>query len=185
MSNKKKPSQTFKMRADHTWRCKPGYTIFVADRGAVRFDFPKDWIIEHGPDAIKIVDMPPPDHTCSLSLSVFYLPVGVDWSELPVDQLLRDATSADTEHVLTRGDVHYEQRPDLELAWRESRFMDPEEQRPSYSRSCTARARNVQPLITLDYWPEDRDRLIPVWDEVLRTLRVGEYIKDPTRGPGY
>ena len=183
MSNKPK---TMKMREDHTWRCKPGNTIFVADRGAVRFDIPRDWsvVVDGGP--AKIYDKAPPDDNCVLQLSIFHLPPGIDWTELPIDKMLYDATSDDRDGtVLTRGDVIYKRRRDLEYAWRESRFMDPEEERPAYSRTCVARGSNIQPLITFEFWPEDRERLVPVWDEVVRSLRLGQYVKDPTRGPGF
>ena len=58
----------------------PGYNIFVADRGAVRFDFPRDWIIEPGENgSIKFHDKKPPDDDCTLQITVMYLPDGVDF----------------------------------------------------------------------------------------------------------
>ena len=53
MAKKKWKKDTLKLKQDHLWKAKPGYTIFVADRGAVRFDIPQGWIIEPGPDSTK------------------------------------------------------------------------------------------------------------------------------------
>jgi hypothetical protein len=41
------------------------------------------------------------------------------------------------------------------------------------------------PFLTLDFWPEDAGRLESVWDTVLRSLRLGEYIADPRKGARY
>jgi hypothetical protein len=35
-----------------------------------------------------------------------------------------------------------------------------------------ARARGIQPLITMDYWDDLADRFEPVWDNVMRSLWV-------------
>ncbi len=43
--------QTYKIPKNHNWHAKPGYNVFVADRGAVRFSIPSGWkvnIDEHG-----------------------------------------------------------------------------------------------------------------------------------------
>ena len=177
---KKWKKETLKLKPDHGWKAKPGYKIFVADRGAVRFDIPQDWVMEPGADAIKFHDKQPPDADCILQVTVFHLHPGVDWSALPLPRLLEQAMEGDREDVIHRGEIAHLKRKDLELAWRETRYMETEENREARSRSCLARGNNVQPLITLDYWPEDADRFLPVWEEVLGTLRLGEYVKDPT-----
>ena len=46
-----------------------------------------------------------------------------------------------------------------------------------------ARGSDIQPFITVDYWPEDAQRFAPVWDEVVRSHRVGEFVTDARRGP--
>ena len=57
----------------------------------------------------------------------------------------------------------------------------PENHGEGRSRLCLARGHGVQPFITLDYWPEHAHWFLPVWDEVLRSLQLGQFIKDPTR----
>jgi hypothetical protein len=41
---------------------------------------------------------------------------------------------------------------------------------------------NIQCLITFDFRERDAVRLIPAWDEVVRTLRLGHYVSDPATG---
>ena len=78
--------------------------------------------------------------------------------------------------------MHYEKRSDCELAWREGRWIDPSENRDAVTRTCMARGATVLPFLTMDYWLDDYDRFSPVWDEVLRSLRLGDMIKDPRTG---
>src|SRR2546426_524622 len=49
------------LREDHTWRAKPGCKIFVADRGALRLDYPEDWVVIPGENSINFHDRQPPD----------------------------------------------------------------------------------------------------------------------------
>jgi hypothetical protein len=206
-----------RMDDDHTWRCKPGYTIFVADRGAVRFDIPSDWVVNVDAEGVKLHDKPPPDDDCRIQLSIFYLPPVIDWDELPLARLLANALDGrdqDREReqeekrarlrgqggiaargraqerereaaheVLGRDPISHVLRPGLEIAWTETRWVDPNEQREARTRHLVARANHVQPFITMDFWPEDAPRLTKVWKELLRTLRVGEYVADPRKGP--
>src|SRR5207249_3004642 len=119
MKKPKWDKQVLRLQPNHTWRCQPGYKVFVAGRGDVRFDVPQDWVFEPGKSSFCFFDRSPPDDDCRLEAS---------------------------------------------------------------SRACLARGANIQPLITLDYWLDDAQRVEPVWDEVLRTLQLGQYVKDPTRG---
>jgi len=176
-----------KLRLDkgHRWKAKPGYKIFVANWGDVRFDFPADWVVIPGDDSIKLHDRQPPDDDCVLQVSVMHLPRGIDWSSLPLAQLLEEVTKDDSRGPMSWGEIQYEKRPDFELAWLEARWVDPSEQRDACSRACLARGSNVQPLITMDFWLDDMERFLPVWDEVLRSLRVGDYVKDPRLGEAH
>jgi len=177
--------QSLRMKENHGWRSKPGYQILVLDRGAVRFDFPRDWFFEPGPYPVTLHDREPPNDECRLQLSLFRTPPGIDWSPLPLPQLLADAMKDDEPdpEVISRGEIVHVERRDLELVWRETRRTDPNEKREARSRSCLARGADLHVLITLDFWPADAKRLEPVWDEVLRSLRLGQYVADPTVGP--
>jgi hypothetical protein len=176
---------THRLNKDHQWRAKPGYNVFVADRGAVRFDIPRDWVIIPGPDAIKFYDRQPPDDDCILQMTLMRLNPEIDWSGLPLRQLFEATTGGDHREVEPRGEVNEIRRQGVELVWQEFRFIDENEHREAYSRSCLARSGILLPLLTLDFWPEDLKRIDPVWNEVLRSLRLGEYIEDPRRGARY
>lgn len=157
---------------DHNWRGQPGNKVFVANRGDVRFEFPEDWIVKPGPDSIRFWNREPPDDDCLLQISVIPLPPGIDWSGLPLVELL-DATTNDDSRDTTRcGEVVTVQRHRLEAVWVESLFTDPVEQREARSRTCLARGGDVQTLITLDFWPEDAERFGPVWDQLMHTLKL-------------
>lgn len=174
--------RTLRLGDDHNWKARPGYNIFVADRGAVKFEFPEGWVVLPGEDSIKFHDRRPPDDDCTLQLSVFHLPPEVDWSGLPLGPLVAELIRKDSRDVLGRGEVVSVRRPGLDLAWGEVRFLDPNEKREAFSRTCLARAGTIQPLITFDYWAADAGRCVPVWEAVLDSMQLGLVITDPTRG---
>jgi hypothetical protein len=177
---------TLKLRDDHQWDgATPGYNVFVADRGAVRFNIPQDWVIIPGPDAIKFYDKQPPDDDCILQMSLMRLNPEIDWTGLPLRQMFEATTGGDGREVTPRGETKEIRRQNLEIVWREYRFIDENENREAFSRSCLSRSGTLLPLITFDFWPEDAQRLDPVWQEILQSLRLGQYIKDPRRGARY
>ena len=71
MAKKKWKKDTLKLKKDHLWKAKPGYTIFVADRGAVRFDIPQGWIVEPGPDSTKFIMEKLPTMTVGWSVLIY------------------------------------------------------------------------------------------------------------------
>ena len=174
--------QILKLREGHGWKAKPGYKIFVADHGAIRFDIPEEWIIVPGPKSIRFYDRQPPDDNCRLEVSLMRTPP-VDWSGLPLSELIQKALNDDATETRGRGEVHTAKRPDLELVWTETSFMDRKERREARSRICLARGPNMHALITLDLWKDDLTRLGPAWDELVSSLEMGLSIEDPTRGP--
>lgn len=173
--------ETLKLKDNHNWQAKPGYRIFVAGRGAARFCFPQPWIMEPDSDSIKFYDSKPPDDNCRLAFSYIVIPP-IDWSGLPLSELINTAVQGDERNLEPAGDVIRVPREDMELAWAEFRFNDPVEEREAFTRLSIGRGVAVQTLITLDFWPEDRQRLDPVWDEVMRSLVLERYVSDPTIG---
>jgi hypothetical protein len=175
--------QTLKLAPDHAWEAKEGYQVVVLDRGAVRFDVPRGWVIGPGEGAIELRDRESPDDKCLLQVTILPLPAGADTSALPLVGLLAQATEGADEEVLDRGLVEHVERPGLELAWRETRYVDSEERREARSRTCLARGVGVHTVLTMSFWPEDAGRFEPVWDEVLGSLRLGEYVEATTGRP--
>lgn len=175
--------RTLKLAEDHAWEARPGYKIVVADRGAARFDIPEDWVFTPGADALEVRDRPPPDDDCLLQVTV--LPPFGDGApdSLPLARLLAEATAGDGQETLAQGPIEYTKRPALELAWRETRYLDPLEHREARSRTCLARGVGIHALLTLSFWPEDAARFRPVWEEILRSLRLGEYVEATTGRP--
>ena len=184
MAKKGWSKKTLRLRDDHTWTSKPGYKIFVADRGAVRFDIPQDWVVIPGEDAIAFHDRQPPDDDCTMKLSVMRLPAGVDWSLMPTSRLIRELTGRedDSRNVLSRAEPVDIRRGALEISWTEETYIDPGECRVAHGRTCLARLREIQPLITFAYWHDDAERVEPAWDELLSSLQLGLVIADPRRG---
>ena len=163
----------FKLDANHKWKAPPGYQIFVADWGAVQFNVPSKWVAIPGPKSFKFHDRQPPDDNCTLEVSIGRLPP-IDFSGLPLGPLLAEALKGDNRGVTSRGEIIRVERPDFELVWSETRFVDGSPPRDACSRTCLARRATIQPLITMDFWLDDAERFVPVWDEVLRSLRLGE-----------
>ena len=173
---------TLPMHSRRGWRARPGCKIFVADRGAVRFDYPRDWFVSPDADSITLYDEEPPDDDSCLAVSYMRLPP-VDWSKLRVATLVEAGMSGDTRPIDTWGPIREARRGDLELAWREVNCVDAAEKREARSRMCIARQSTFQCLITFDFWIEDLERCEAAWETVLDTLQLGDFIADPTRGP--
>ncbi len=169
------------LKKGHRWRARDGNRIFVADRGAVRFDFPRGWVIKFNESSVSLHDKEPPDDDCRLEVSYTRLPP-VDWSGLPVERLLDTAIESDARPVESRAPSVSLMRGELRLAWTELAFRDPAENRPAFSRVLVGLGNNIQCLITFDFWADDALRLAPAWDEVVRTLELGIHITDPTTG---
>ncbi len=173
--------QTRKLDERHLWKAPPGYNILALDRGAVRLNYPHDWVVTSADDCIEIHDQRPPEDDCRLAISYLRLPP-LYWSGLPLEQLIAVATQGDEREILWRGEVVHVPRADLEVAWIEVHFTDPHEQREAVSRLAIARGSNLQALLTFDFWADDAPRLSAVWDEVMRSVQLGRYVGDPTIG---
>jgi len=173
--------ETLRMKPGHTWKSQPGYKIFVADRGAVRFQIPKHWIVEPDARSVKFFDGAPPNDNCRLECSYLRIP-SLDWSGLPLSELIAVALKGDPRETVMSGDIVQPDRQDLEIAWAEFSFVDSNEQRSACTRVCIARGSGIQCLLTLDFWPEDAARINPVWLQVIRTVELGRYVTDPTKG---
>jgi hypothetical protein len=168
--------RTYKLEQNHKWKAKPGCQIFVADRGAVRFDFPHGWVSVPNMEAgsIKLCDKEPPDDDCTLEVSIQYLAM-IDWSDLSLGYLLGELDGGPEMRgpVLSKSEIVEEKRGDLEIAWRSMRWIDPSQNREARSYTCLARRDFTQALITFDHWVDDEDRLANVFPIVLETLDVG------------
>lgn len=91
-------------------------------RGAVRFDFPQGWIMEPGTPSFKFYDGAPPDDDIRLEVSYNQIPP-VDWSELPLSDLLESVVTDDHRRLVALGGIKHVRRDNLRLVWRETSFL--------------------------------------------------------------
>jgi hypothetical protein len=177
--------ETLELKDNHRWQCKPGYKVFVAGRGAVRLDVPQDWVFEPKEKSFKFMDRQPPDDDCGLEVSFNQLPPG-DWSLFPLAAALKKILKEDSRDVIERGEVITLKRQTARIVWAEMKFIDHQEDpREAFSRTCIGLGSNVQCLITFDYWADQAEKLTPIWDDVLDSLVLGLYIRDPRTGLAY
>src|SRR5436305_14175180 len=85
---------TLKLKRNHTWKSKPGYSICVIDRGLARFDYPSNWIVKPEPGSVHLHDRPPSVESCDLGVSIFEVP-GLDVRELCLDDVLQTTLGAE------------------------------------------------------------------------------------------
>ena len=177
----------FNLSGRHRWKAKRGNRIFVADRGAVRFEIPNDWVLEPGESgSIQFYNGEPPNDDIRLEVSVFDLAAfsrTVDWSGLRLPELLLQVTPDEKGNRIKDRPIVALNRGGLEIAWYEIEFMDSGENRPAFSRICLARESSVQILLTMDFWPEDGKLARGVWSDALDSLKLGEYVENPFLGP--
>lgn len=169
------------LHSDHGWKSEEGYKIFVADRGAVRFDFPKDWIVKFKEKSVSFHDLEPPDDTGALEMSFNRLPPN-DWSTFPLKKTLHQILEDDDRKITHKSKVTSANRGGMRLVWADIQYIDATEKRPATSRILVGIGSNVQVLFTFDYWIEGEEQMREVWAVMLRSLRLGLFIPDPTRG---
>lgn len=177
--------ETLDLQPDHKWQSKPGYKIFVAGRGAVRFDVPADWVFEPDQKSFRFLDGEPPNDNARLEVSFNQLPPA-DWSLFPLKPLLKKVVEDDHRNVIDQSEIFTVKRQTAQIVWTEIKFIDTQETpREAFSRICIGLGSNVQCLITFDYWADEAEKMTPVWDEVLRSLTLGLYIRDPSTGAAF
>lgn len=170
--------------AEHGWSARPGHRILVLDRGAVRLEYPDAWVVRPAEDSVRVHDKAPPEDDCVLAVSYLRLSFGVDWSGLPVSELVAAAIESDARPFHRRDPVLEESRIDADLAWGQCAFRDAaQREREALARICIARCPPVQALLTFDFWLSDLPRCDEAWRSVLASLRLAEWVEDPRAGP--
>lgn len=172
--------EKFKLKDRHAWKCKPGYSICVLDRGLVRFDYPSTWKLEIQEGAVMLHDREPSIESCDLGVSLFPIPAEMI-ADLSMDDVLLNSLPKERE-TYQQSEIFRVPRGDLDLVWLEQRYVDAGQNRDARLRVAIARG-PVVCLISLNYWSSRAAGLERVWDEVLRTLVLGMQIADPTVGP--
>ena len=168
------------LKKDHHWTATPGFRIAALDRGAIRFEFAQDWICIPDEHSVKFYDRQPPADNCRLAVSRQTFSEAADRKLL--DDLVVGMTSNDPRGLQQTTEIAHIRRPFLELAWVEFKFTDPSLKYEARSRFCLARGSGVYALVTFEFWQEDSEKFIPMWDHLIDTLTLGEFILDPTSG---
>ena len=174
--------ETLELKPDHRWDSPEGYKIFVLDRGSVRLNVPQSWLLEPQEKSFKFMDKKPPDDDCCLEVSFNRLPPN-DWNLFPLKSTLRKVVDQDTRDVIGKGEIITVKRQTARIVWTEIKFIDTQaEPREAFSRICIGIGSNVQSLVTFDFWADQAEQLTPIWDEAMRSLTLGLYIRDPRTG---
>jgi hypothetical protein len=177
--------ETLELDRNHHWEGPEDYKIFVAGRGAVRFNVPQDWVFEPKEKSFKFTDKKPPHDDCCLEVSYNHLPPN-DWTLFPLKRTLKKIIEDDSRDVIETGEIIQVKRQIAKIMWGQIKFIDTQaEPREAYSRICVGLGSNIQCLITFDYWADQAEQLTPIWDEVMQSLTLGLYIRDPRTGLAY
>ena len=101
------------------WRVQPGCRILVMGSGAVRFDFPKDWIACVDTQYVRLVDREAPDGRCGLIVTWHH--ISLPMTAMPIVYLLRQVTAqeSETRRIVQRFGIVPIFRCPLEAAWRQ------------------------------------------------------------------
>jgi hypothetical protein len=168
--------------AQHAWKARPGCRILVMGGGAVRFDFPQNWMAGLNSQYLQIVDRVPPDDRCGLMIS--YRMVSMRVAAYPMRELVSEITSIDSPDrpAVWRGPIVCAHRLPLEAVWRQMQFIDPRQKREACTRVCLARGGRTMATIVFDFWPEDELMFHEAWMTLLETLAVGDYVEDEVTG---
>lgn len=180
-SNLKWIKETLDLDKNHNWQSEPGNRIFVAGRGALRFDVPDDWHFQPEDNSFQFLDDKPPNDNIRLEAS-FNLLKPANWAECPLAPLLRNILKEEKRNVTDFGKIEHFKRQTARFVWTQIEFIDPAEDRRAYSRIAIGLGSNVQCLITMDYWVEDSEKAVPVWDTVMNSVVLGLFIRDPRTG---
>jgi hypothetical protein len=168
---------------DHGWTARPGHNFLFAVRGAVRFEFPEDWLIKPRETTVRFHDAEPPNDRWTLEITISYFNDHIDWDGLPIARFTKMLRCHEDRNLLDQGDEVQEDRRRFQHSWFETRSIDPQGSRSAESRLALARFGMVQPLLTYDFWAGDADWAAPVWDVLLDTFRMGDSIAEPREGP--
>lgn len=170
-----------KLADNHSWSAPDGFKIVVMERGAALFNVPQAWVVTDF-EPFTVRDAPVPKDIMGVQVSILQMPRGIDWSALPLANLLKQVMGKSYGKKSKNTEVFVSPRTDLALVWVETLFTDKKEKRDAYARTAVARLDGTHVVITFSFWVTDVEMALPVWDEVLRSLQLGLKIDDPRKG---
>lgn len=191
--------QAFDLPENHGWSAKPGNRIFIGDKGAIRFEVPDGWIMEFSKDgrAFLFFDRKPTqDANIRLDVRVrnmFAMNPNVDWFDVPpwdqppITEWLKKNMVNDERNPIKVGPPFTINLDGMTVTWGELDFIDPLEKRLAHTRLCYAMKTSVALLsiIAMDFWHEQSPQAHSAWNDMLGTLKLGEFMESPFYGPGH
>lgn len=173
--------ERLELKENHGWTSEPDCQVFLADRGAVRFDFPKGWVIEPGDGGtIKIQNRESHGADCCLKMNLFYLREDLDWSGISVSRVLDEVLKKrNPGEILETAPTQRTNRDGLEMAWSGTRYRDRDRTREYWFRALVGRKWNIQPIFTYSYLEPPTPTIRGMWDILLKTLILGTTSKTP------
>jgi len=172
--------RAIELQSGNTWKAAPGCRILLIDGGAVRFDYPAEWVVRPTTKYVFVIDRHPPDDRCLLAVSWRRIPIRA--LSISTAALLDRLAPLETRPSDHRGDTLQVLRPPLEAAWTETRFIEPIYGNDVCTRMCVARADCTQAVLLLDYREGNEMVIDAAWKTLLGTLVIGEYIEDIRTG---
>lgn len=172
-----------KPKPNQQWKTPEGYQLFVMDGGAVHICYPTGWITratEYG--SLKLHDAEPPTDSCKMQLSYFRHPPNLPRTfNFARSVKLLEKAKVEEKHDDIQPPV-ISRRDGLQFGWVASKYPDSEAGRMVHSRALVVIGNCVQALITYDCWEDEVEKFAPVWDTLLKTIRLGEFIANPATG---
>lgn len=157
-----------------------GLNILIMGRGDVEFGVPREWTAEMNTSgqftSMKLKD---PGDNCLLEASYLQLPELVPNAPNVAERLRwvlpKDAAPPEQTPIIsyTRGRT--------EIAWVDYSYEEDDternERRVAHQRWLIAANKLFQALITVAYWEDDAAWVVPIWNRVLETLKLGDGIR--------
>src|SRR5258708_22637226 len=113
--------EKFKLKSNHTWKSKPGYSICVLDRGLVRFDYPSTWVVDSQDGAVFLHDREVSIESCDLGVSLFRVSAE-EIAGVSMDEMLLNSIDSERKPY-QQSEIHHVQNSDIEIAWLEKRYF--------------------------------------------------------------
>lgn len=167
------------LNPDHGWTSEPGCQVFVADRGAVRFDFPRGWCIEPGEQgAIRVQDRPSPDQSRSLQLTLNYLRDDLDWTGVTTSRIRDELVRRQSRKISRQDPIGQDaSRDGLQFSWSSPLSLDS----GGFFQVLVARKWNIQAIFRYEFTPAPDNSHESFWSILLKTVVLGDYVEDPTQ----
>jgi len=145
--------------------------LAVMGGGKVSFEIPRGWVHKVKDYGLAFYDRQPPANDCIFEATLIINPPG-PIRDFPVWKMLQETVSRDG-HFIAEEDIVKQYRGDTEVAWLRYRQIHPSQDRIAVFNHSLIRGSGFHALFTYAYWPEEAERLAPVWTRALDSFEIG------------